>query len=475
MNLVRIRGHERIGGMVEQVTAGIYTRLSLDRTGAGLAVQRQETACRDLATRHGWTVAEVYEDNDVSASTGKERPEYQRLLADLESGSINAVVVYAWDRLARRMTDLVAFIEMQRRVNFDVAHVTGDVDLSTASGRQTAYILGSVAQGEAERLGERVSAQKAQRAMLGIPHKGRHRLYGYDENWAPVEAETAIIKEAFQRRAAGESTTAIARDFTTRGIKTVSGRDWSSGVLGQTLTKHVYAGKVTFKGEVVADSIHPALVDVDTFNAAQRNLSNDSAGTNARRYLLSGILRCEHCLSPMKGNPSNQMYRCSTTYGGCGRLSVRIALADKAVTWAAMQRANMKPKRQPSTRDYDAEIASAEAERAKVQADYRAGIYTLAEAKALIDAERTKVREAAQAKARAVPRNNYASQKYLDFGRMNLSQKRAFISSHITDVIVGPAVSRGHQTFDPARFECHYPDGTSERLERPVDDPVDDA
>ena len=461
--------------MVEQVTAGIYTRLSLDKTGDGLAVQRQESACRDLAKRHGWTVAEVYEDNDVSASSGKERPEYQRMLADLESGSINAVVVYAWDRLARRMTDLVAFIELQRRLDFDVAHVTGDVDLSTASGRQTAYILGSVAQGEAERLGERVSAQKQQRALMGIPHKGRHRLYGYDENWTPVEPEAAIIREAFTRRASGESTTAIARDLTARGIKTVSGRDWSSGVLGQTLTKHVYAGQVTFKGEVVADSIHPALVDLDTFNAAQAELAGSSAGTNTRKYLLSGILRCGHCTFPMKGNPSNKMYRCSTTYGGCGRLSVRIALADHWVKWAAMQRANMKPSRDPDPRDYDAGMAAADDEIARVQADYREGIYTLAEAKPLLEAQRQVKREAAKAKARAVPRLNHATQKYLDYGRMNLSQQRAFINAHITDVIVGPAVSRGHQPFNPARFECHYPDGTSERLERPADDPVEDV
>lgn len=108
------------------------------------------------------------------------------------------------------MADLVEFIELQGRAKFKVAQVTGDVDLSTASGRQTAYILGSVAQGEAERLGERVSAQKEQRALLGIPHKGRHRLFGYDENWALVTNEAAIIKEAFERRALGESATAIA-------------------------------------------------------------------------------------------------------------------------------------------------------------------------------------------------------------------------------------------------------------------------
>jgi hypothetical protein len=116
----------------------------------------------------------------------------------------------------------------------------------------------------------------------------------------------------------------------------------------------------------------------------------------------------------MKGNPSNKMYRCSTTYGGCGRLSVRIALADHWVKWAAMQRANMKPSRSPDPRDYDAEMAAADDEIARVQADYREGIYTLTEAKPLLEAQRQAKREAAKAKARAIPRLNYATQKYLD-------------------------------------------------------------
>lgn len=451
--------------------AGIYARISLDAAGDGMGVARQEELCRALADRKGWQVVELYVDNDVSASSAKERPEYTRMLSDLEAGTISAVVVYAIDRLTRRPMELETFIDLTERLNVSLANIAGEIDLATPMGQAQARMMGLVARLEAQNIGKRVRDQKLQRAMQGIPHKGRHRLFGYDKDWQKKPDEAAVVSEMFARRARGESTTSIARDLTTRGVKTVSGRNWTSGVLGETLTKHVYAGKVTFKGEVVADSIYPALVDLDTFNAAQSNLANDSAGTNTRRYLLSGILHCGHCATAMKGNPTNQMYRCSTTYGGCGRLSVRIALADHWVTWAAMQRANLTPKRQAPTRDYDAEIAAADTEVAKIQADYRAGVYTLAEAKPLIDVERTKAREAAQAKARAVPRTNFATQKYLDYHRMNLSQQRAFISSHITGVVVGPAVSKGNQPFDPSRFLCEYPDGTSERLERPVDDP----
>lgn len=440
--------------------AGIYARISLDAAGDALGVKRQVDLCRELAERKGWDVAEVYADNDQSASTGKDRPAYLRMLADLEAGNIGAVLVYAIDRLTRRPVELENFIDLVERHGVELANVAGDVDLSTIQGRLTARIMGSVARAEAENIGKRVRDQKLQRAMSGVPHKGRHRLYGYDSEWNVIEAEAGIVREAFKRRASGESTTAIARDFIARGVTGINGKPLSHGVLVRYLQTHTYAGKVTFKGEVVADSIYPALTDPDTFNAAQANIANDSKGTNARKYLLSGILLCRYCLSPMKGNPSNHMYRCSTTYGGCGRLSVRIALADKWVTWAAMQKANETPKKPERVRDYDAEITDLDANIRRTQEAFEAGIYTLKEAQGKIAQYRAGIAEATKAKAQAVPRHNFATQKYMDFKRMTLSQQRAFISTHVENVVVGASISRGHQPFNPRRFEAHYTDGT---------------
>jgi site-specific DNA recombinase len=67
--------------------AAIYCRISLDRAGAGLGVARQQEDCRELAIRLGWPVAEVYVDNDVSAYSGKPRPAWQQLLAQVGSGT----------------------------------------------------------------------------------------------------------------------------------------------------------------------------------------------------------------------------------------------------------------------------------------------------------------------------------------------------------------------------------------------------
>jgi site-specific DNA recombinase len=88
------------------VRAAIYCRVSQDRAGAVLGVTRQEEACRALGERHGWGIAEVYADNDVSAYSGKPRPAWQQLISDVQAGAIDAVVGWHVDRLTRSPREL---------------------------------------------------------------------------------------------------------------------------------------------------------------------------------------------------------------------------------------------------------------------------------------------------------------------------------------------------------------------------------
>ncbi len=103
-------------------------RISQDRTGAGLGVARQEDDCRDLCARKGWTVARVYVDNDVSAYSGKPRPQWQRLLSDIASGRIAAIACWHVDRLTRSPRELEDVIDL---------HDTRGIALATATGRLT--------------------------------------------------------------------------------------------------------------------------------------------------------------------------------------------------------------------------------------------------------------------------------------------------------------------------------------------------
>src|SRR5262249_40573688 len=114
--------------------AAVYLRQSQDRNGDGLAISRQRDECVARCTAKGWTPTE-YADNDTSASNGKPRPAYQRLLADIEAGRIDAVVVWDLDRLHRRPIELEHFIDLADAKRLALATVTGECDLSTHNGR----------------------------------------------------------------------------------------------------------------------------------------------------------------------------------------------------------------------------------------------------------------------------------------------------------------------------------------------------
>ena len=127
-----------------ETRAAIYCRISDDRNGDGLGVKRQEADCRKLAAARGWTVAGVYIDNDISAWNGRQRPEYQRLLADIRSGAIGGVVVYKLDRLHRQPRELEEFIPLCLSRGVAIAPVAGEVDLGTAQGQLQARLMGAV-------------------------------------------------------------------------------------------------------------------------------------------------------------------------------------------------------------------------------------------------------------------------------------------------------------------------------------------
>ena len=126
-------------------SAGVYVRISQDRGGAGLGVERQEQDCRALAEQLGWAVVEVYCDNDLSAFSGRRRPDYERMITDIEDGKISAVISWHPDRLHRRAAELERYIGVCERHGIENQTVTAGMwDLSTPSGRMTARQLGAV-------------------------------------------------------------------------------------------------------------------------------------------------------------------------------------------------------------------------------------------------------------------------------------------------------------------------------------------
>ncbi|SRR6266540_4138240 len=162
------------------MAVGIYARISQDREGDGLGVARQLEDCREEAARRGWPVAEEYVDDDVSAYSGKPRPAYRRMLADLSERRINAVIVWHLDRLHRRPIELEEFVQTCSAAGvINVVTLHGDFNLGSGDGLPVARLLSAVAANESDAKRRRGKRKALEVAQAGKPHMGGSRPFGY--------------------------------------------------------------------------------------------------------------------------------------------------------------------------------------------------------------------------------------------------------------------------------------------------------
>lgn len=306
----------------------IYARISKD-DGEALGVGRQVDDCEKLAAQKDWSVTERYIDNNVSASKNRPRPAYERMIADVEAGALDAVVVWDIDRLTRKPMELETFIELADRHHLSLASVGGEIDLSSPQGRLTARIKGGVARHEAEQMGRRIRRKQEENARTGRSYHGQ-TPFGYDRATVtrdgherrmlvPHPVEGPLVQEAYRRLLDGDSLWGITRDWKVRGIVGKRGNSIRGNVLGNMLRRPVYAGKRSWNGEIVGDGEWDALVSWDDYSRAGAILNAPGRfhlhGT-APKYLLSGIARCGACGEKMrpkvqKGRvPSLVCYEC---------------------------------------------------------------------------------------------------------------------------------------------------------------------
>lgn len=294
--------------------AAIYCRISKDRAGAGLGIDRQEQDCRELAERLSWTVTAVHTDNDISAYSGKPRPGYRALLADLRAGRVDAVLAWHNDRLHRCAVELEEYIEVCGAVPTHFVKA-GPLDLSTASGRMTARITGAVARHEVEHMIERQKAAKLQAGQAG-KYRGGRRPFGYERDGVTVRpAEAAAVLDASRRVLHGETLGSIAREWNIKGITTATGAGWTSISLHKVLIRPRNVAIIEHEGRELAEAEWPAIVPMDVWRALRELLADPSRRhprSTDRRWLGSGLFLCGVC------NDGTTMRSASTTGGTTG-------------------------------------------------------------------------------------------------------------------------------------------------------------
>ena len=282
----------------------IYVRQSLDRTGEGLAVERQRLACLELCKQRGWTVTDTISDNDTSATKGK-RPGFTDLLGRVGRGEVDVIVTWAVDRLVRQLSQLQEVIGLCESTGVKMATVSGDIDLSTDAGRLVGRILASVAQGEVERKSARQKAANLKRAEDGKPHAGGPRAFGYTTLGEIVPAEADAVREAFERVIGGGSLRGIAKAWNEAGLLTGKARWgkhagepslWTSPGVGEVLRNPRYAGLRVYRG-VEYPAQWPAVVTEQTYRTVVAILGDPSRRPPPTYgiALLSTVATCGVC------------------------------------------------------------------------------------------------------------------------------------------------------------------------------------
>lgn len=316
--------------------AAVYLRISQDPTGQAAGVTRQREDCIQLVEQQEWDLHEVYIDNDISASSGKARPGYKKMLADIKSGLIDAVVAWHPDRLYRKLADLEGLIEAIDQNNVIMRTVrAGEIDLSTPTGRMLARILGATAQAEGEIKADRWKRSWRQGREAGLPAKTGSRLFGYTRDGKLIPGEAAIARRMVDEVLSGYSIMGISRRLQDEGVETTRGTVWRTSAIRQYLDNPRIAGYSTLKGEIVAEGQWEPLIDRATWENLRAFTAARTRPYAPRVALLNGLVFCGNCQTRLITGQSRgkRLYRCPNRPGfdGCGKVSIYSDVVDQYV------------------------------------------------------------------------------------------------------------------------------------------------
>jgi len=279
----------------------IYTRKSseegLEQAFNSLDAQREACEAYARSQRHeGWMVLPAqYDDGGISGGT-LDRPALQRLLADIQAGRVDLVLVYKVDRLTRSLADFAKIVDVLDANGASFVSVTQHFNTASSMGRLTLNMLLSFAQFEREVAGERIRDKIAAAKRKGIWMGGSVPL-GYvvrDRKLVIDEAEAARVRSAFERYVQVGSVRLLTKQLAADGVTSKSGGPLGRGPLFHLLQNRTYRGEIAHHGNIYPGE-HAAIIDAALWDAAQRRLAeNRNAQVGAARAthpsLLAGLL-----------------------------------------------------------------------------------------------------------------------------------------------------------------------------------------
>ena len=307
---------------VRKLRCAVYTRKSseegLDMEFNSLEAQREACEADIVSQRaEGWTlVPERYDDGGISGGT-LERPALRRLLADIEAGKLDIVLVYKIDRLSRSMLDFLKLVETFDGRDVTFVSITQSFDTRSPMGRLMLNVLLSFGQFEREVTGERIRDKVAASRKKGMWMGGWTPL-GYevqDRKLMIHEADAETVRGIFKRFLVLKSATLLAKELVAKGATNRYGHLLDKGVLYKLLNNRVYVGEAVHKGTSYPGE-HQAIIDRKLWDQVHALMKDSprkrAAGARAQTpAILKGLLFGPDgaAMSPTHTRKAGKLYR----------------------------------------------------------------------------------------------------------------------------------------------------------------------
>ncbi len=304
------------------IKCGLYARVSTDmqaevKNGSldtQIDLLQKYVEVKDSTSpEEEWTVAAIYREEGKSGKN-VDRPEYKRMIQDIERGKINAVLCTKIDRASRSIIDFYHFQEFLKEHEATFISLRENWDTSTPEGRCFLNIFLIVAELERERTSERTKEKMQWRAEEGLHNGGQ--ILGYDNDPddkgvpKPNEAERELVLLIFRTYVKEKSFRATAPVVNEKGYRTKSyvsrrghvrtGKKFNNTHIMRILQNEFYIGKIAYNGEVYEGQQEP-IIPMELWNKVQaiieskRAKRSKSRKQNLHTFLLQGLVKCGWC------------------------------------------------------------------------------------------------------------------------------------------------------------------------------------
>lgn len=289
----------------KKLTLDTYARVSQKGDARRRSMEGQNAANRRRAEELGTQVGEVFDKDDGRSAWNPrvKRVDWDRLMARLESGASDGVVVFDLARFSRRPIEGERLIEAAER-GLVVADSEATYDLSTGTGRKAFRDAMAAAAFYSDEISARTKRGKREKAVAGETNHSR-RPFGFERDGVSVrESEAVELRDAVARFIGGASLESITADWNERGVLTSLGARWTSRTLKTVMRRVRNMGSVEYKGTEVARIPGDPIISPEDFERMEAVFAARRPGRPpSEKYLCTGETLCGKCGNGLTGRP----------------------------------------------------------------------------------------------------------------------------------------------------------------------------